>query len=120
VIMAVVTPLLTTAPARWPATAILSVAALGALGTGVAYLLNYGIISAVSAAIAATVGYVMPLVSILAGLIILGERLTWNEPAGAAVIVAGAVLTQARQGTAPAARTRWPALSRQRRPATPS
>jgi drug/metabolite transporter (DMT)-like permease len=113
-ILAVVTPLLTGAPARWPATAIVSVALLGALGTGVAYVLNYGIISAAGATIATTVGYVMPLVSILAGVVILGERLTWNEPAGAAVIVAGAVLTQVRPGTTPAAR---PSLGNQRRPA---
>jgi drug/metabolite transporter (DMT)-like permease len=114
VILAVITPLLTSAPARLPATSFVSVALLGALGTGVAYVLNYGIISAVGATVATTVGYVMPLVSILAGLIILGERLTWNEPAGAAVIVAGAMLTQARPGTVQAARPRRPA--RWRRP----
>ncbi len=117
VILAVVTPLLTSAPARWPATAIVSVALLGALGTGVAYLLNYGIISAAGATIATTVGYVMPLVSIVAGVVILGEGLTWNEPVGAALIVAGAVLTQARQRTAPAARRRRPTLSSLRGPA---
>ena len=72
---------------------------LGALGTGLAYLLNYGIISAVGATIATTVGYVLPLVSVLAGFLILGERLTWNEPVGAAIVVAGAALTQARPRT---------------------
>jgi drug/metabolite transporter (DMT)-like permease len=111
VILAVITPLLTSAPARWPATALVSIALLGALGTGVAYLLNYAIISAAGATTATTVGYLMPLVSILAGLVILGERLTWNEPAGAVVIVAGAALTQARQGTTPAARWRRSVLS---------
>jgi len=72
---------------------------LGALGTGLAYLLNYGIISAAGATIATTVGYVLPLVSVLAGFAVLGERLTWNEPVGAAIIVAGAALTQARPRT---------------------
>jgi drug/metabolite transporter (DMT)-like permease len=95
-ILAVVTPAATSAPARWPASAVLCVALLGALGTGLAYLLNYRIIAAAGATIATTVAYVMPVVSILAGITLLGERLTWNEPAGAAVIVAGAALTQAR------------------------
>jgi drug/metabolite transporter (DMT)-like permease len=83
----------------WPAVSVLSVVLLGALGTGVAYLLNYGIISGAGATIATTVGYVMPLVSIVAGIAVLGERLTWNDPVGAAIIVAGAALTHARQCT---------------------
>jgi drug/metabolite transporter (DMT)-like permease len=95
-ILAVVIPVLTSAPTRWPGTAVLCVVLLGALGTGVAYLLYYGIIVAVGATTATTVGYVMPLVSILAGIVLLGEKLTWNEPVGAAVIVAGAALAQAR------------------------
>jgi drug/metabolite transporter (DMT)-like permease len=95
VVLAVVTPVLTSPPTRWPAAAVVSVLLLGALGTGIAYLLNYGIISAAGATIATTVGYIMPLVSIVAGILVLGERLTWNEPAGAAIIVAGAALTQA-------------------------
>jgi drug/metabolite transporter (DMT)-like permease len=95
VILAAITPALTVAPARWPFSAVVSVVLLGALGTGLAYLLNYGIISAAGATIATTVGYVMPVVSILAGIALLGERLTWNEPVGAAIIVAGAALTQA-------------------------
>ncbi len=95
VLLAIGTPMLTSAPARWPVSAVLSIVALGALGTGLAYLLNYGIIAAAGATIATTVGYLLPLVSILAGITLLGERLTWNEPVGAAVIVAGAALTQA-------------------------
>jgi drug/metabolite transporter (DMT)-like permease len=96
VILAFTAPVLTTAPTRWPAAAVLCIVLLGALGTGIAYLLNYHIIAAAGATIATTVGYVMPLVSVLAGIGLLGEQLTWNEPVGAAVIVAGAALVQAR------------------------
>ena len=95
VVLAVITPVLTSAPTRWPAAAVGCVVLLGALGTGLAYLLNYGIISTAGATIATTVAYVLPLVSVLAGIVVLGERLTWNEPVGAAIIVAGAALTQA-------------------------
>jgi drug/metabolite transporter (DMT)-like permease len=96
VILTVLAPVLTTAPTLWPAAAVFCIVLLGALGTGIAYLLNYGIIAAAGATIATTVGYVMPLVSILGGIALLGEQLTWNEPAGAAVIVADAALAQAR------------------------
>ena len=96
-VLAVITPAVTSAPVHWPVTAVLCVALLGALGTGIAYLLNYGIIAAAGATVATTVGYVMPVVSIVAGVIVLGERLTWYEPVGAAIIVAGAALTQSRR-----------------------
>jgi drug/metabolite transporter (DMT)-like permease len=96
VILAAITVPLTHVPTTWPAVSVISLALLGALGTGVAYLLNYRIIAVAGATIATTVGYLMPLVSIVAGIVLLGERLTWNEPLGAAVIVAGAALTQAR------------------------
>jgi drug/metabolite transporter (DMT)-like permease len=108
-VLAVATPVLTSAPPRLPLLPVLSVAALGALGTGVAYILNYGIIARAGATVAATVAYLMPVVSVVAGIAVLGERLTWNQPAGAAVIVAGAALAQARRGVSPSARTarRW-------------
>lgn len=99
VILAVLTPPLTSAPVHWPATAVICVLLLGALGTGIAYLLNYGIIAAAGATIATTVGYLMPLVAVVAGLVVLGERLTWNEPAGAVIVVGGAALTQMRSGS---------------------
>jgi drug/metabolite transporter (DMT)-like permease len=103
VILAFMAATLTTAPTQWPDTSVLSIVLLGALGTGIAYLLYYGIIAAAGATIATTVGYVMPLVAILAGIALLGERLTWNEPVGAAVIVTGAALVQTRtHGPGPA------------------
>jgi drug/metabolite transporter (DMT)-like permease len=116
-VLAVLTPVLTSAPTRLPAASVLSVVALGALGTGVAYILNYGIIARAGATVAATVAYLMPLVSVLAGVAVLGERLAWNQPAGAAVIIAGAALAQTRARVSPSARTarRWP-----RRPGTPA
>jgi drug/metabolite transporter (DMT)-like permease len=109
VVLAVIVPVLTSAPVRWSGTAVSCVVLLGALGTGLAYLLNYGIISATGATTAATVAYVLPLVSVLAGIVILGERLTWNEPVGAAIIVAGAALTQARPRASRAAASAGPA-----------
>jgi hypothetical protein len=45
---------------------------------------------------------VMPIVSTVLGVVALGEPLRWYQPIGAVVIIAGAVLAQARNRAAPA------------------
>ena len=59
-----------------------SLLALGALGTGLAYILNYAIVRAAGATTAATVTYLVPIVSTTLGVIVLGESVTWNQPVG--------------------------------------
>ncbi|MHB8294001.1 MAG: DMT family transporter [Acidimicrobiales bacterium] len=81
-VLAIVTPLFTTAPATLPIRVIASIVALGALGTGIAYVLNYSIIRDAGATVASTVTYLIPVFSTLAGVVVLGERLSWNEPVG--------------------------------------
>ena len=88
----VVTAAASPMPAHLPVRVVLSVAALGALGTGAAYVLQHGLIRDAGATVASTVTYVAPVVAVLIGVTLLGEHLTWNEPAGAAIIIAGAVL----------------------------
>lgn len=96
---AVTMPLLGSAPAHLPPRVLLAVAALGALGTGAAFVLQHGLIRDAGATVASTVTYVAPVVAVLAGVTLLSERLTWNEPAGAAVIIAGAVLVGSKRAT---------------------
>jgi drug/metabolite transporter (DMT)-like permease len=110
-VLAVVTPLFTDAPARLPWEVLAAVTALGALGTGLAYVLQYAVIAAAGATVAATVTYVIPVVAIAAGVLLLGESLTWNEPVGAAVVVVGAALSHGlpRRRTAPGAAGAAPA-----------
>ncbi|MET9711337.1 DMT family transporter [Nocardiopsis alba] len=74
--------------------AALAVATLGALGTGFAYVLQYGIVRAAGATVATTVTYVVPVVAIGAGIVLMGETLSWNQPLGALVIILGAALCQ--------------------------
>jgi drug/metabolite transporter (DMT)-like permease len=93
--LAVVAPLATTVPTHVPASAVLAIVALGALGTGLAYVLQYGLIRDVGATVATTVTYFIPIVSVLIGVAVLGEQLSWNAPAGAAVIIAGALISRA-------------------------
>jgi drug/metabolite transporter (DMT)-like permease len=73
-----------------------SIVALGVLGTGVAYVLNYSIVRAAGATIASTVTYLIPVFSTLLGVIVLGEPLSWNQPAGAAILLLGIAVSQGR------------------------
>jgi drug/metabolite transporter (DMT)-like permease len=73
-----------------------SLLALGALGSGVAYALNYAVVRARGSAVASTVTYVIPVVSTILGAAVLGESLYWNEPVGAAVMLAGIAISQGR------------------------
>jgi drug/metabolite transporter (DMT)-like permease len=75
---------------------MVSILALGALGTGLAFILNYGLIRDAGATTASTVTYIIPLFSTVAGVLFLGERITWNQPAGAVVVILGVAVSQGR------------------------
>jgi drug/metabolite transporter (DMT)-like permease len=94
--LAIVTPLFTTAPTSVPPRVIASIVALGALGTGVAFILNYGLIRDAGATTASTVTYVIPLFSTVAGALFLGEYVTWNQPVGAMLVILGVAISQGR------------------------
>jgi len=51
----------TSAPRQLPPAAVLSVVALGAAGTGVAYILNFTIVASAGATVASTVTYLVPI-----------------------------------------------------------
>lgn len=97
--LAVVTPLFTTVPGSFPVLPTLAVVALGALGTGLAVLLQYGLVNEVGPTTAQMVTYFIPVIATAAGVAVLGERLSWNTPVGALVVLAGAALTQSRRRT---------------------
>ncbi|MFD7438493.1 DMT family transporter [Streptomyces sp. NPDC059861] len=94
--LAVVTPLFTSMPSRLPVVPLLAVAALGALGTGFAVLIQYGLVAEVGPTTAQMVTYFIPVIATAAGVAILGESLTWSTPVGAVIVLAGAALTQVR------------------------
>ncbi|GAA3490705.1 DMT family transporter [Streptomyces cremeus] len=99
--LAVVTPLFTTLPTRVPLLPLLSVVALGALGTGFAMLLQYDLVREVGPTTAQMVTYFIPVIATGAGVLLLDEHLTWNTPAGALIILTGAFLTQPRRTPRP-------------------
>jgi drug/metabolite transporter (DMT)-like permease len=72
----------------------LSILALGALGTGVAYILNFNVVREAGAQTASMVTYLVPVFAVVLGVTILGEPLSWHEPVGGALIIAGVALAQ--------------------------
>lgn len=69
---------------------------LGIFATGVAYVLNYQIISSEGATVASTVTYLLPVVAIVLGVLVLRESMTATALAGIALVLAGVVLTRHR------------------------
>lgn len=69
---------------------------LGALGSGIAYVWNYQVITQAGATVASTVTYWTPLVAVVAGMLFLGEHINWYEPIGALVVLLGVAVSQGR------------------------
>ena len=68
--------------------------ALGVLGSGLAYVLNFVVIARSDATTASTVTYVITLVAVVSGALVLGEHITWNQPVGALLVIVGAATAQ--------------------------
>lgn len=100
-IMLVLAPFMAASPAHLSAPVILSIVALGALGTGPAYIWNTNVIRAWGAASASTVTYVAPLVGVILGVIFLDESLSWTQPLGGILVVIGILVSQARVKPSP-------------------
>jgi drug/metabolite transporter (DMT)-like permease len=75
---------------------VLSMIALGVFGSGFAYLWNFKVMQIAGSAIASSVTYLTPVVAVIVGIIFLGEKVTWNEPVGALVVLLGAAIAQER------------------------
>jgi drug/metabolite transporter (DMT)-like permease len=86
-------PLFTATPS---AMAIISVIAIGALGSGVAYLLFYKVLDVVGSAIASSVTYITPLIAVALGVLVLSEQLHWYEPVGGVIVILGAAISQGK------------------------
>ena len=95
-IMAVLTPVLVLTPVQLNPWIVVSIVLLGCVGTGVAYIWNQNAVRAWGPTRASTVTYITPLVGVVLGAVVLGERLSWNEPVGALVVFLGILLAQDR------------------------
>ncbi len=90
-------------PVRPGAEVLVAVVALGVLSTGVTFYLTYRVIADEGATDAATVGYLLPVVSVALGAIVLGEEVGPRVVAGMVVVLAGVGMTRRHKGapTAP-------------------
>ncbi|MFG2466757.1 DMT family transporter [Streptomyces canus] len=75
-------------------TGLAAVTALGVLGTGVTFYLNYRLIADEGPTTAATVGYLLPVVSVTLGAVLLDERVGLRVLVGMAIVLTGVALTR--------------------------
>jgi drug/metabolite transporter (DMT)-like permease len=73
---------------------VLAMLGLGALGSGLAFVLNFEVIREIGSAAASTVTYLIPLFAVLVGVAFLGEAVSWNEPLGGLVVLLGVAFSQ--------------------------
>jgi drug/metabolite transporter (DMT)-like permease len=70
---------------------------LSAVGTGVAYVIYYGLIAELGATAASFVTYIIPVVGVILGWVFLDERLAWTGFLGMALIVVGVWVSVGRR-----------------------
>jgi drug/metabolite transporter (DMT)-like permease len=96
--LALLLPALLTQPAEIPSpVGTASLVALGALGTGLAFLIFYTLIAEAGPARASLVAYIAPGFAVLWGVVLLGERVTVSTVAGLALILGGSWLAAGRR-----------------------
>lgn len=81
------------APAKVPLQSWLGLVFLVLFGSIVAYLSYIWLLSVKSPVLVSTHTYVNPIVAVLAGWLFIGERMSWLQLAGLAVILSGVLLT---------------------------
>ncbi len=83
-------------PSPWlPLVAVL---ALGVVGTGFAYMLQFDVVRGAGPVVALTITYLIPVVSVLLGVLVLGEHLGPAQLVGFAVVLAAAWVAGRPQG----------------------
>jgi drug/metabolite transporter (DMT)-like permease len=75
-----------------PNKAILSILGLSILGTAFAFILFYKIMDLTSATYVSMVNYMVPIFGVILGIVVLGERLSWNSALGCLVILMGVMI----------------------------
>jgi hypothetical protein len=75
---------------------VISILLLGAVGTGLAYIWYSNVINAWGATVASTVTYLTPIVGVLLGILVLNERIRWNQMLGGVIVVFSVLISQGR------------------------
>jgi drug/metabolite transporter (DMT)-like permease len=101
-LQAAVSPLLEWGPVRLDARVLVSIVLLGALCTGLAYVLYFRLIGDIGATSASAVNYVVPIAAVVVGAVTLGEPVTWNVLVGGLIVLAGMAYAERRLSRRPA------------------
>lgn len=104
------------APVRVDPAVLLAAVMLGVFTTGITFHLTYRIIADEGATNAATVGYLLPVVSVGLGAAVLGEGIGLRVATGMLVVLAGVAMTRHRKSAQPKSAQPKPA---QAKPAPP-
>ena len=96
VILLLLAPFVATAPMHLTTRVVLSVLALGAGGTGLAYLIFHGLVRDTGATFTSTVTYLSPVVAVALGVAVLDEPVVWNLFVGALIIIVGVGVAEGR------------------------
>jgi drug/metabolite transporter (DMT)-like permease len=88
------TPITGTPPMHLNGLVVGATVAVGAIGTGFAYVWNQNVVREWGAARASTIMFIVPVVGVSLGFIVLGETVLWNEFFGAAIVIFGVILAQ--------------------------
>ncbi|KAA9152563.1 DMT family transporter [Amycolatopsis acidicola] len=83
-------------PVRFGVVPMVAVLVLGVFSTGVAFAVNYRLLTAEGPLAVSTVSYLMPVVSVLLGVLFLGETIGLRVLAGMVVVLGGVALTRLR------------------------
>jgi drug/metabolite transporter (DMT)-like permease len=81
---------------HWRLDAVASLLVLGIFGTGLAYVLNYQLITDEGPTAASTTTYLLPLVAVGLGALVVDEAVTVAMIAGMVIVLAGVALAQRR------------------------
>ena len=94
--------------------AVLAVILLGALATGLATVIYFEIVRAAGPAFLSLINYLVPACAVIAGAVLLGERLQSSAMLALAVIFGGVLLSQRRRRARPRASVGAPAVASSR------
>jgi drug/metabolite transporter (DMT)-like permease len=82
----------------WTGNAIIAVVWLGLLGSGLAYLVNFRLLSRIGATGTSQLAYLLPVVGIISGAVMFGEQIDAVVIAGTALVLGGVALVNSRYG----------------------
>lgn len=95
-ILLLLAPFLARDPVDLTPRVAVSVGVLGAVGTGIAFIVYHGLIRDLGATSASMVTFLIPLVAVSLGVVVLDEEVTWKLFAGGAVVILGVALAEGR------------------------